>query len=281
MPAVTVWGCWCPVPDCPKGNRMLKKKLTMEDAQWSVVNHLISSPAHGMSKDDAEMSVLSFKAMASEVISVMPVVAYFAETVVEPTGHLQEEVASFKAFHAVGVLVQKLKFGACTGLQLQSALRRHLPLFVKAYGPEWVRPKHHFAMHIPLQIQRDTMLLDTFVHERKHKLVKGYADHHDSDVAFEKAVLTRCIIQQCRQLQEADRYADRLQGSREQLPAPLLHAFGATRGHIAPEMHFEHVTASVGDLLVAKSGAVLILNACLELDGSLKMLVHNLVLGAV
>ena len=38
---------------------MLKKKLTMEDAHWSVVNHLISSPAHGMSKDDAEMSAIS------------------------------------------------------------------------------------------------------------------------------------------------------------------------------------------------------------------------------
>ena len=246
-------------------------------ADWGHCKHMPLKLKHIFTETRERANSTSFKAMASEVISVMPVVAYFAETVVEPTGHLQEEVASFKAFHAVGVLVQKLKFGACTALQLQSALQSHLPLFVKAYGPEWVRPKHHFAMHIPLQIQRDTMLLDTCVHERKHKLVKGYAGHHDSDVAFEKAVLTRCIIQQCRQLQEADRYADRLQGSREELPAPLLHAFGATRGHIAPEMHFEHVTASVGDLLVAKSGAVLILNACLELDGSLKMLVHNLI----
>ena len=132
-------------------------------------------------------------------------------------------------------------------------------------------------MHLPLQLERDTMLRDTFAHERKHRIVKRYAGHHDSDVGFEKAVLTRAIIEQARQLQEADRYADRLQGSREQLPAPLLRAFGATRGHIAPEMHFEHVTASVGDLLVAKSGAVLILNACLELDGSLKMFVDKLI----
>ena len=42
-------------------------------------------------------------------------------------------------------------------------------------------------------------------------------------------------------------------------------------------MHFDHATASVGDLLVAKSGAVLLLTACLELDGSLKMLVDNLI----
>ena len=107
-------------------------------ADWGHCKHMPLKLKHISTETRERACSTSFKAMASEVISVMPVVAYFAETVVEPTGHLQDEVASFKAFHAVGVLVQKAKFGVCTPLQLQSALRRHLPLFVKAYGPEWV-----------------------------------------------------------------------------------------------------------------------------------------------
>ena len=107
-------------------------------ADWGHCKHMPLKLKHIFTETRERACSTSFKAMASEVISVMPVVAYFAETVVEPTGHLQDEVASFKAFHAVGVLVQKAKFGVCTPLQLQSALRRHLPLFVKAYGPEWV-----------------------------------------------------------------------------------------------------------------------------------------------
>eukprot|EP00969_Alexandrium_andersonii_P307853 13608072-Alexandrium_andersonii.AAC.1 len=54
-----VWACWCPCGDvCGKKNRMLKKKLSEEDARWAVTNHLMTSPSHMMSQEEAEATAL-------------------------------------------------------------------------------------------------------------------------------------------------------------------------------------------------------------------------------
>ena len=47
--------CYCPLGEvCGKKHRMLKKKWSEEDARWAVQHHLMTSPAHMMTRQEAE-----------------------------------------------------------------------------------------------------------------------------------------------------------------------------------------------------------------------------------
>ena len=70
------------------------------------------------------------------------------------------------------------------------------------YLLDHVKPKHHYAHHIPAQIARDALLLDTFVLERKHKPVKQCAQHCKNTRVYERSVISRVIVDQMRKLQK-------------------------------------------------------------------------------
>lgn len=72
---------------------------------------------------------------------------------------------------------------------LRTALSRHLELHKAAYGDQYIRPKHHWMLDVPDQVIKDGMVLDAFVLERHHSLVKAVADHIDNTVNFERKVL--------------------------------------------------------------------------------------------
>ena len=42
------------------------------------------------------------------------------------------------------------------------------------YGRDKMRPKHHYAAHLPEQYRRFGFLVSCLTHERKHRLVKRY-----------------------------------------------------------------------------------------------------------
>lgn len=44
--------------------------------------------------------------------------------------------------------------------------------FQAAYGTQHLRPKHHFLFHNAQQLAAGSLLLDCFVHERKHQMMK-------------------------------------------------------------------------------------------------------------
>jgi hypothetical protein len=74
----------------------------------------------------------------------------------------------------VVVILLDLKAGTVTADALTTAIKNHLDLYTIAYGDTAVRPKHHFALHLGPQLRRFGFLLSTFVHERKHRVVKKY-----------------------------------------------------------------------------------------------------------
>ena len=96
-------------------------------------------------------------------------------------------------------LIVKCKRGAI-GIEqgaatLQAALERHLTLHVTAYGEDLVRPKHHWLYHVAPQFQRDGVILDTFVVERGHLLVKRIAEHNKNTSCYESSVMAGVINQ--------------------------------------------------------------------------------------
>eukprot|EP00959_Pyramimonas_sp_CCMP1952_P435887 9127497-Pyramimonas_sp.AAC.1 len=71
----------------------------------------------------------------------------------------------------------------------------HLTLQQKAWGLECWLPKSHYVTHLPRQLQDQGMLVSTFMHERKHKTVKQYADPRHNTSSFEKSLLTDLTCQ--------------------------------------------------------------------------------------
>eukprot|EP00959_Pyramimonas_sp_CCMP1952_P327103 6847406-Pyramimonas_sp.AAC.1 len=50
-------------------------------------------------------------------------------------------------------------------------------------------PKNHWALHLSSQYVRHSCLLATFVHERKHKVTKRYANARHNTCSYEKGLL--------------------------------------------------------------------------------------------
>ena len=59
-----------------------------------------------------------------------------------------------------------------------------------AYGSVCIKPKHHWMMDIPAQLVRDQCVIDAFIIERTHLVVKGIADNVRNTSCFEQSVLS-------------------------------------------------------------------------------------------
>ena len=70
-----------------------------------------------------------------------------------------------------------------------SARRGRSGLFKEAYGANHMRPKHHYALHLPLQLRVHGFLVATMTMERKHRVLKRYLRPRRTLVGFEDGVM--------------------------------------------------------------------------------------------
>ena len=70
-----------------------------------------------------------------------------------------------------------------------SARRGRSGLFKEAYGASHMRPKHHYALHLPLQLRVHGFLVATMTMERKHRVLKRYLRPRRTLVGFEDGVM--------------------------------------------------------------------------------------------
>lgn len=85
-----------------------------------------------------------------------------------------DKVSSMLAVLSVIMLLNSVKTGAVTAEQLNTAIVTHLALFSAAWGELYVRPKHHYSLHLGPMMTWFGFLLSTFTHERKHRLITRY-----------------------------------------------------------------------------------------------------------
>ena len=154
---------------------------------------------HVFSESRERSNKESFKCMASEMLAILPLLRQLVVLTLSGRPQIQAELASFLAACECIDVLQDIKDTAasaekCSALLL--ATRRHLQLHKAAYGSQHLRPKNHFALHLPAQILRDGMLIDAFVLERKHRCAKSIASSVDNTKAFEYSVLSRMLMQQ-------------------------------------------------------------------------------------
>lgn len=120
---------------------------------------------------------VDYRGDSSQTMTVLPLLAHFQEEIVRPcVRHMYAECNSLLALAAVVLCVQECKHSKRAPIHADKLLalqQKHVNLFATAYGAEWVRPKGHYAFHVPEQIREWGRLLDTFTPERKHKAFKS------------------------------------------------------------------------------------------------------------
>jgi hypothetical protein len=95
--------------------------------------------------------------------------------------------------------------------QLEAATQTFMVLHQRCYGGQHLKPKHHWMMDLGPQVRRDRMILDAFVIERQHLLVKSVAEHVRNTSQFEVSVLSSLINVQIRTVREL-KIGDELMG---------------------------------------------------------------------
>ena len=113
----------------------------------------------------------SFSCTGSEFLTLAPLLHRYFERVVRDRGEHVDKIDSMLAVLNVVMLLVSLKTGMVTHEALNAAILHHLTLFLAAWGESYVRPKHHYCIHLGPLLKRFGFLLSTFTHERKHRLV--------------------------------------------------------------------------------------------------------------
>lgn len=222
------------------------------------------NPASVFTESRSRASKEALKSMASELLAVLPLLRQLVLTTLSDKPQMQQETASFLSMCTCVDILQEIKASNAPSVELcnklRSAQREHLRLHMSCYGTEHVRPKNHYSFHIPDQIARDTMLLDAFTLERKHKLAKRFATTVTNGKDFETSVLARLLSQQLQDM--PDNFCENhLLGSRTE-SAEISSALGI-KCMVAEKARCQHMLVSAGDILFACGFALQVLT-CLQ-----------------
>ena len=119
----------------------------------------------------------NFKCTASEMLTLAPLLKRYFKKVVLPREGPLPVILSIIAVLDVVEMLQGIKCHATDPDDLARAIKKHLDLFIDAYGKEKMRPKHHYVLHLPSMLRRFGFLLSTFVHERRHRVIRRYTQN--------------------------------------------------------------------------------------------------------
>lgn len=208
------------------------------------------------------------RSSASEMLAVYPIIRHFLEVRVLPSGAAVGAVQSWMALCKVLDLLVEVKhrFTADKVRKLARAISQHLDLFTAVHGASQVKPKHHMAMHIPMQLLRDGCYMDCFTQERKNKIIKAAAGHqHQTDARFEKGVLDRVVASCQEHLQQP--LPQGLVSPVEPAPAWLADALGCGQCMVSARMQVGQHRLGRGALLF-RHGRAFLVEACVELPSA-------------
>ena len=223
--------------------------------------HHCFSPGREKSSKEADI----FKAMASETLAVYPIIRDFLHHVIAPTGLIPLERASFLATCDLVDCMMAAKLGLADGDALAAASRHCLRSHVAAYGDQFLKPKHHYLMHLHEQYKEDGFYLDCFTHERKHQVIKAAADGIKNTSTFEESVLLMAL--NATYLQMAEFASNGLAGP--------THESKRLGGIVCRRIRVQGVVVGCGDVVVLPGIAIArcFVRACFQDSEGLALLV--------
>ena len=78
--------------------------------------------------------------------------------------------------HCLDLLQESIVPGAVDARELEKAIRDHLQMYNEVHTKKTQIPKGHYSLHLPRQLSEQSMLVPCFVHERRHKELKRFAN---------------------------------------------------------------------------------------------------------
>ena len=134
------------------------------------------------------------KAEASELLNALPVLRVFVMMFVMKAGIDESTVQACMCFLMLRKVIDMLQ-AAVRGMvvdpaELHNTIVKHNNCLLDTYGEAaWV-PKNHLSLHLGEFLKKFGHLVWCFTHERKHKLVKRFANQKlDGSKAFEESIL--------------------------------------------------------------------------------------------
>ena len=152
-------------------------------------------------------------------MALAPILHSYLKEVVRPREHeaTLPYIDSMLACLECVLLLQSTRTGTVGPDELQDAILKHLRLHWAAWGEDYVKPKHHYALHLPDMLQRFGYLLTSWVQERKHRLVSKYGRDRRNAANFDSGIIEDVTCHQLWELQRPFYFA-----AKESAPRGLL-----------------------------------------------------------
>ena len=230
-------------------------------AEWSSLITLPKSvPAIKAILTDDKLNLcltkVDFGCTASEFLSLQPLLKRYIETFVLARGEVIKQATSMVRVLEIVETLHAIKGRHVAADHLQHMIHDYLSCFKEAYGVGFVRPKHHYLLHLPAMLRRHGTLLSCLVNERRHKVVKQYTRGRTSPNNWELGSLEEVV---CFQHHECSKdWA--ATGLIEPHPARGSHVdvleecFPGLEAKVANQGRVRYGTSIIGDIVWFKDG---------------------------
>ena len=208
--------------------------------------------------NEAHAKHSEFRASASECLSMYPVFAAFVEVVI-PAGVLESEKACLVALWSILNGWRAYQADVLGPLdRWEAAIKLHHDLFRDVFGKSEIKPKHHYALHIPQMLATHQVLQPTMVHERRHKQYKEVAAAVKTGEVFSMGCTKLLLNRQLGALQEPSMFCT---GTHilepNAIPNDVLEILPAGSWVSAKILRRNGISSSIGDLVAVDANGSL------------------------
>lgn len=134
-----------------------------------------------------------FKASASELLNIYPVVALFIANVALPAHKAVTECQCFLALVDVIEMLQATTLEKIEPDDLRAAIDKWYRWCRKTKWQEFQSPKWHWPIHLPCHLGKWGFLPSCFAHERKHKVLKRYGNDVYNTTNYAKSIYKQML----------------------------------------------------------------------------------------
>ncbi|CAE7361700.1 unnamed protein product, partial [Symbiodinium sp. CCMP2456] len=209
-----------------------------------------------------------FKGSASQCLNAYPLLRAYVLSLA-PAGLGAQVKKACKSFLNLCLVLDMLMEGN-RGLplipaELQRLIVQHCQGFIEVYGPDHAIPKLHYSMHLPMMLDAKKTLISCFTHERKHRMIKQFANHLNNPGSwYEGSVMKECLGKLVLSMSsgpctmEAHLISPKL--ANDELLQMLVQVFGMASAHNAQAASKAQVApgqvCSRGDFVLLRAGGV-------------------------
>ena len=161
------------------------------------VQHLFTAK-----KVESSKAAGRFKCSGAEMLTVLPIVTYYIQTICLPAGLAVLECKAFIQMAKVVELLRQADFGRVHHTTLAKEVDEALSCCVKAKWQSHMIRKFHWLLHMSQHVKNHAHLVSCWCMERKHKAISRFVKPKKDPTSFERSVLSEVINQEmflCRQ----------------------------------------------------------------------------------